>query len=91
MDKRKARRLDRIGDGEGAGEDPVKAEEERRWEGWEKKTTDGNCTGRGDNDYGDYAPPHLEYESAVALYDSEPTILFAFGPRYAGSPPKSKG
>ena len=49
-----------------------------------------NCTGSGNGVYIEYAPSHTESESAVAFSNSDPEILFAFGPRYAGSPPRSR-
>ena len=100
MDKRKARRLDRIVNGAGEGADPdpeqeleeaEEAEEEGQWEGMERTTTKGHCTGRGDNYYNDYTPPHPDSEAAAALFNSKLGIPFAFGPRYAGSPPRSRG
>ena len=42
------------------------------------KTTKGRRTGRGDDEYDDYAPPHPESESAVASSDLEPAIMFTF-------------
>ena len=76
MDKRKSRSLDCIGNGagSGAGVDP---EEEGWWEGRDRKTTTGKCTVRGDDDYGNCTPPHLESEAVAASYDSDPGILFA--------------
>ena len=37
------------------------------------------------------APPHLDSEAAVASSDLELEIPFSFGPRYGGSPPRSRG
>ena len=34
--------------------------------------------GKSNDDYYSYAPPHLEYESAAALSDSNLVVLFAF-------------
>ena len=51
-DKRKARKLDRIGYRVGAGADPEeseKAEEGGRWEGRERTTAKEHFTGRRDN------------------------------------------
>ena len=71
MDKRKARILFRIGDGAGVGAEPEEAE------GWWERSK-GNCTGKGENDYGDYAPPNPDSEAAVASSDSELVIMFKF-------------
>ena len=48
-------------------------------------------TVRGNNNYDDYAPPHPKSEAAAASSDLEPEIPFAFGPRYAVLPPRSRG
>ena len=61
------------------------------WEERQRTTTKGNCMVRGNNDYGDYASSHPESEAAAALSDLEPEIPFTFGPRYAGTPPISRG
>ena len=53
--------------------------------------TKGDCMGRGKCVYDGYAPPHLESEAAVSLYNSKPAIPFALGPRYVGLPPRLKG
>ena len=50
-------------------------------------TTKGHCTGRGGNDYADYAPPHPESEAAAASSYLEPVIPFGFRLRYSGLPP----
>ena len=50
----------------GARPDPEHAKEEGRWEGREKLTTNGNCTGRGDDDDKNYAPSNPELETAAA-------------------------
>ena len=34
--------------------------------------------GKSNDDYYDYAPPHLEYEAAAALSDSNLVVPFAF-------------
>ena len=92
MDKRKPRRLYWIGERAGAEpEEAEEAEEEGLWEGRKRMTTNRKCTGRGDNDYNDYAPPHPESEAAAASYDSYLAIPFASGSRYAGSPPIPRG
>ena len=44
-----------------------------------------HCTGRGNNDYDEYALPHPDSEAVAASSDLEPEIPFVFGPRYAGS------
>ena len=44
--------------------------------------------GRVDNDYDNYALPHPDSEAVAVSSDSEPVIMFAVGPRYAGSPPR---
>ena len=54
-------------------------------------TTEGNCTGRGGDEYNDYALTHPESEAAAASSHSETSIPFKFGPRYAGSPPILRG
>ena len=51
----------------------------------------GELHGKGLNDYNNYAPPHPESEAAAALSNSEPSIPFTFGLRYAGSPPRLRG
>ena len=51
-------------------------------------TTNGNCMGRGDYDYNNYAPPYPESEAVAALSDSEPFVPLSLGPRYAVSPPR---
>ena len=50
MDKRKARRLDQIGDGSGLGAEVEEVEEEDWWEGRKRTTINGHCTGRGGDD-----------------------------------------
>ena len=67
MDKINSIKLERIGYEVGADpEEAEEAEEEGWWEVRERMTTKGHCTVRGDNDYNNYAPPHLEYEAEVA-------------------------
>ena len=85
------RRLYLIGDGAWAGAEPEEADEEGRWEGRERTTTKAHCMVRGDDDYNEYAPPHPESEASAVWYNSGTEIPFAFGPRYAGSPPILKG
>ena len=53
--------------------------------------TKGNCMGRGDDDYDDYAPPHLDSEEVAASSDLEPAIPFMFRPRYVYAPPTLRG
>ena len=91
MDIKNPRRLDRIDNRAVAGAEPEEAEEEGQWEGRERTTTKGHCTGRGDDDCNYYAPPHPDYEAAAASIDSNLAIPFAFGPRYVGSPLRSRG
>ena len=70
MDKIKKRILDQIGNRVGAGvdlEEAEEAEEEGWWEGRERTTTKGHCTGRDGDEYDDYALPHPESEVDVAL------------------------
>ena len=88
MDKRKTRRLDRIGNGPEPEPEP---EEVGKWEGRDRTTKKGHCTRRGDDEYDDYAPHHPESETAAASFDSKLAIRFAFGPRYAELPPRSTG
>ena len=57
----------------------------REWK--ERMTTKGHCTGRGGNDYANYAPPHPESEAAAASSYLEPVIPFGFRLRYSGLPP----
>ena len=54
-------------------------------------TTKGKCMVRGKYAYNNYASPHLDSEAEAVLSYLETEITFAFGPRYAGSPPRSRG
>ena len=71
--------------------DLEEAEDWGRWEGRDRTTIKGYCTGRVEDDYDNYAPPHPESEAAIASSDSKLVISFVFGLRYAGSPLRSRG
>ena len=88
--RRTSRKSGRRGNRAEVGVEPEEVEEDGQLEGRERKKKNVQCTGRGKNEYYDYALPHVESEASVALYDSEPAIPFEFGPRYAGFPPRSR-
>ena len=55
------------------------AEEEGRWEGRDRMTTKGRLMGRGEDDYDNLTPTHLDYEAAVASSNSNLAMLFTLG------------